>query len=199
MGRALFVIVLLHLSAATAQAADTLYVTDKLFLGLYPEPATGGASLATLVSGTPLQVLERTKLYVRVRIPDGTEGWVKSAYVVAEKPPRLMLTELEQQRDELRQQLQDVRKQLTSAQQALVRNDQQRSQLQSGREERVARLAQLESDNRALHQRLNATGMRVPLSWLIAAAAACLAFGLWGGYAWIDYRIRRRHGGFRLH
>ena len=35
-----------------------------------------------LVSGTALEVLERTSNYARVRTPDGQEGWVKSDYLV---------------------------------------------------------------------------------------------------------------------
>lgn len=199
MGRALIVLLAAFALPAVVHGQDTLYVTDKLLLGLYPKPEAAGNALATLVSGTPLQAIERGKYYTRVRTADGTEGWVKSAYLVTDKPPRLMLDELQAEKDALAQQLERARQRLATAQNNATSSDAQLRELQSGHEQRTAHLSQLESENRSLHQRLASEGNHVPVTWLIAAAIVCLALGLWGGYAWIDYRIRRRHGGFRIY
>lgn len=199
MGRALIVLLAAFALPAVGHGQDTLYVTDKLLLGLYPKPEATGEALATLVSGTPLQAIERGKYYTRVRTADGTEGWVKSAYLVTDKPPRLMLDELQAEKDALTQRLERTRQQLATAQDNATTSDAQLRQLESGQEQRTAKLSQLESENRSLHQRLASEGVHVPIAWLIAAAIFCLALGLWGGYAWVDYRIRRRHGGFRIY
>lgn len=196
MARALVFFAFLCTLPVLSQAQDTLYVTDKLFLGLYAKPEAGGESLATLVSGTPLQTLERGKYFTRVRTPDGSEGWVKSAYLVDEKPPRLMLEELQNANDKLTRQVDRVHRELEMATQTAARAS---TQLQAERDQRRVALGQLESENRTLQQRVDSQGIRVPLPWLVGAAVFCLAFGLWGGYAWIDYRIRRRHGGFRIY
>lgn len=199
MGRARFLFLLLLVIPFPGAAQDTLYVTDKLFLGLYPEADASGKALATLVSGTPLQILERAKYYTRVRTAEGTEGWVKSAYLVEEKPPRLLLEQLQAERDRLAEALSGAREQLQAAQQRATGATDKLRDLESGEAQRTAALSTLETENRSLRARLDQQGFQVPLSWLLAAAALCLLLGLWGGYAWIDYRIRRRHGGFRIY
>lgn len=199
MGRArhlLFAVVLLPICV---HAQETLYVTDKLFLGLYAEPEARGKAMDTLVSGTPLQIIERGKYFIRVRTADGKEGWVKSAYLVEEKPPRLLLDQLHTERDRLTQQLERARAQLTAAQQSATGANAELQKLQAVRSERNAALAQLQSENQSLRQRLSTRQRQVPLWWLIGAAAICLGLGLWGGFAWLDHRIRSRHGGFRIY
>lgn len=198
MGRLLTLALLLLCGPATGLAQDTRYVTDKLFLGLYPQADASEKAITTLVSGTPLTVLERSKYYTRVRTPEGTEGWVKSAYLVEEQPPRLLLDRLQAERDRLNQELETARGQLRIAQQKLAGSSQRLQQLETGHEQQRSALNQLESANRALRGRLDTESAQVPLSWSLGAAGVCLALGLWGGYAWLDHRIRRRHGGFRI-
>lgn len=199
MGRVALLLLTFIVLPASVFAQDTLYVTDKLFLGLYPKPEAGGDALTTLVSGTPLQVLERGKYYSRVRTAEGVEGWVKSAYLVEEKPPRQMLNELETQRDRLAAQLKQTQDELAQLREHAASADTQLQELQSGTRQRSAQLQRLQTENRSLQRRLDNKGISVPLRWSVGAAALCLLLGLWAGYAWIDFRIRRRHGGFRLH
>lgn len=183
----------------TTHGQDTLYVTDKLFLGLYPEAEADSKALATLVSGTPLQILERGKYFSRVRTQDGKEGWVKSAYLVEDKPPRLLLEQVQTEREQLAEALQSTRAQLQELQRNSADANAQAQQLEAGRAQRSAALQRLQSENQSLRAQLNQDSLQVPLTWLIGAAALCLLLGLWGGYAWLDLRIRRRHGGFRVY
>ncbi len=180
-------------------AQDTLYVTDKLILGLYAKPEANADSLATLVSGTPLQALERGKYFTRVRTPDGTEGWVKSAYLVEEKPPRLMLDEVQAANEQLKAQLQRTRRELDELKTASSDADTQLQKLRVSRDQRSTELERLQSQNLRLQQRVATQQQSVPLSWLIGTGVLALVLGAWAGYAWIDYRIRRRHGGFRIY
>ncbi len=198
--RVVVIVILAFFSLPVASwAQDTLYVTDKLILGLYAKPETSSESLSTLVSGTPLQTLERGKYFTRVRTPDGTEGWVKSAYLVEEKPPRLMLDEAQATNEQLKTQLQRTRGELDELKAASSHTDTQLQELQAARDQRSAELERLQSQNRQLQQRVATHHRSVPLNWLIATGALTLVLGVWAGYAWIDYRIRRRHGGFRIY
>src|SRR5690606_14220547 len=95
-------VLLLLLLGAAAARAETLYVTDMLRLGLHRASDTSDSPFTTLVSGTALEVLERTTYYARVRTPDGTEGWVKATYLVAEPPARARLHELEAEVERLK-------------------------------------------------------------------------------------------------
>src|SRR3970282_48196 len=76
-------------------AAETAYVTDILRLGLHRAEDTSDRPFDNLVSGTELEVLERVPNFARVRTAAGQEGWVKSAYLVGEKPAQARIAETE--------------------------------------------------------------------------------------------------------
>lgn len=81
-------IALLLTSFGMAATAETLYVDDTLRIGVRPEPDTHVASTTIVVSGTALEILEKKAGYSRVRTPSGQQGWVKSAYLTAQKASR---------------------------------------------------------------------------------------------------------------
>ena len=65
---------------------ETLYVTDRILLGVHQLPSEISPVLVTIPSGTPVTVLERSDEFIRVKLADGTEGWVSGAYLKTEKP-----------------------------------------------------------------------------------------------------------------
>ena len=91
MLRHLAVFMALTLLLSPAARAETVYITDNLRLGLHKLADTSDRPFRTLESGTELEVLERSRNYARVRVTDGTVGYVKSAYLVTDKPARLIL------------------------------------------------------------------------------------------------------------
>src|SRR5262245_60495077 len=113
--------IVLLLGVAAAASAETAYVTDSLRLGLYAEPDASGSPAQNLVSGTALEVLERTQGYARVRTPAGSEGWVKAAYLVDEKPAQLRVAELEAELATLRSDADRARAARVSAEDELHR------------------------------------------------------------------------------
>jgi len=86
-------------------AVNAAYITDKLVAGLYEEPKTDTEPLKALSTGTPLEVIERKDDFIKVRTPDGTVGWVESAYLTDEKPARSMLLEVQASNSTLKKQL----------------------------------------------------------------------------------------------
>ncbi len=65
--------------------AATKYVSDQLRITLRSGQGNQFEIIKTLHSGTKLKVLEETETgYTLVRLDDGTEGWVRSQYVVDE-------------------------------------------------------------------------------------------------------------------
>ena len=100
---------------AALAAADTVYVTDSLRLGLHAASDTSDRPFETLVSGAALEVLERATNYTRVRTSDGQEGWVKSAYLVEQKPAQLRVAELEAELAALRSEAASARTARASA------------------------------------------------------------------------------------
>ena len=85
----------LGLAQPALALGETMYVTDLLRLGIHQASDTSDRPFRTLVSGTRVEVLERSTNYALVRLDDGRQGWLKAAYLVADKPARLRLTEIE--------------------------------------------------------------------------------------------------------
>jgi hypothetical protein len=90
------------LAVAPGGRAATAYVTDELVLGVYAEPSTQGARLATLHSGASVDTLEQNGDATRVRLADGVIGWVKSAYLTTAEPATVRLKQLQDELDRAR-------------------------------------------------------------------------------------------------
>ena len=182
-----------------AAMADTAYVTDNLRLGLYESADTSGRPFRMLESGQAMEILTRDRNYANARMPDGEEGWVKSAYLVSEKPAKLIVAETIAERDALAAELEEMK--LAFATPAATIET-----LRSDAEDLATRLQAAESQNIELEQE-NAgySGIRdqykgsLPVNWVVAAIGICLVGGFLGGLWWVDRRSRIRHGGIRIY
>ncbi len=186
------------LAVATPASAETRYVTDILRLELTTEPGNGSEALQFLLSGAELEVLESQRYYARVQTLDGQTGWVKSGYLTDEKPAQARLQELERQRDALATQVGSLQSNLSAQADALseAQTGLQAAQATSARSR--AELAALREQHDALSLRAERFRYSVPLSWLLAITLATLIGGFVAGLAWLDWRHRMRHGGFRI-
>ncbi len=182
-----------------AAMADTAYVTDNLRLGLYESADTSGRPFRMLESGQAMEILTRDRNYANARMPDGDEGWVKSAYLVSEKPAKLIVAETIAERDALAAELEEMK--LAFATPAATIET-----LRSDAEDLATRLQAAESQIIELEQE-NAgySGIRdqykgsLPVNWVVAAIGICLVGGFLGGLWWVDRRSRIRHGGIRIY
>ncbi|HEY0940957.1 MAG TPA: TIGR04211 family SH3 domain-containing protein [Steroidobacter sp.] len=82
---------------ASAPVPQQRYVSDKLVLNVYSEPAQGSERVATIQTGDAVEELERSDKMVRVRLEDGREGWVGANYLVDDAPAIVRLRELQRQ------------------------------------------------------------------------------------------------------
>ncbi len=96
---------------APAHAAS-LFVTDKILLGIHQAPSEDSAILKSVSSGTELQVLQTEGNFTQVKAPDGTEGWVASSYLMSQKPAQVVLQQMRSQADKDRKDLAALRDQL---------------------------------------------------------------------------------------
>jgi hypothetical protein len=228
--RHLLLLLLLLLSSLASAA----HITDKLVVGLYPEPAAEGTPLQLLSSGTPLEVLDRRQGFAEVRLADDTRGWVEAGYVTDEKPAKAMLLETQARLRQMGLELAALRasaggdeppaalslppsareaelqQALAEAQQRLATLEQQLQQ-QAANGDAQQRLETLQGRVRAaLEDLADAQGLTLQAAagppagdffaryqvWIIGSAALVLGFA--AGIAYIDRRIRRRYGGFRI-
>jgi SH3 domain protein len=184
---------------AGGAGAETVYVTDSLRLGLHAASDTSDRPMENLVSGTPLEVLERNPNYARVRLADGREGWVKATFIVAEKPAAARVLELEAEIAGFEADAGGARTAQSAAEEELaaLRNELKAT---TGSAESVQEtIERLRSENSAHVQQLETYRHALPILWVLPAVAVALVAGFLAGLWWLDLSIRRRHGGFRVY
>ena len=184
---------------AAAATADTAYVTDSLRLGLHHADDTSDSPFQNLVSGAALEVLERRPNYARVRTADGDEGWVKTNYLVEQKPAVVRVAEVEAELATLRAEVDKARSARVSAEDEANRLGKQFAATSDSTEAVQDTLSRLKDENASYESRLETYRRSLPLPWVIAALVVTLVGGFLAGLWWLDALIRRRHGGFRVY
>ena len=86
MRPAVLACVLLLGLACAARAGQTFYVTDEVEITLRAGPGLDYKILTMLTTGTPLEKLEESEGWARVRTRDGQEGWVVARYLTGDLP-----------------------------------------------------------------------------------------------------------------
>lgn len=196
MTRIVIIISLLALSGLSH--AETVYVTDLLRLSVSDAPQPGGKKIMTLSSGDALTVLERQPGYIKVKAEDGQIGWAKAAYLVYDKPARLIVSQMATQLAGLQQQLTTAN---NSAQSANKQSEKIQGLLQTAEKDSIHYqnlLDQMKQQNQQYESSMAQFETCVPLTILLIAGFVCFLFGIYLSWYIIDYRLRKRHGGFRL-
>lgn len=180
-------------------AAETAYVTDNLRLGLHQAADTSDRSFRTLDSGQELEILSRDRNYAHVALPDGTRGYVKAAYLVDEKPAKLIVAQTQAEVDRLQAEIEELRRQFAGPAATIGALEQEVSTLSAQLESQSAEIAELTEDNTDLRKRQSQMQYSLPLVWVAGATAVCLIGGFLLGLWWVDKRSRARHGGIRIY
>jgi len=191
-------LVCLSLSPALA-IADTAYVTDNLRLGLYEAEDTSGRAFRMLDSGQAMEILSRDRNYANVRLPDGAEGWVKAAYLVADKPAKLIVAETMAERDALRAELEETKRAFAGPAATIEGLKDEAASLTEQLASAETNVADLEAENASIQGLKERYKGSMPLSWVAAATLVCLIIGILLGLWWSDRRSRMRHGGIRIY
>ena len=180
-------------------AAETAYVTDNLRLGLHQAADTSDRAFRTLESGQELEILSRNRNYAHVQLPEGAQGYVKAAYLVFEKPAKLIVNETQAERDGLATELEELRQQFARPAATIAALEQQAAELKTQLDDSEARAAELDEQNSNLRGRQEQFKYSLPLIWVGGAIAVCLLGGFLLGLWWVDHRSRQRHGGIRIY
>jgi SH3 domain protein len=196
--RLLLSLAVLVLMLATAVAgAQARYISDEFFVPFRTGPSTQNAITRNLPSGTRVDVVEeRADIgYARVRLQDGTDGWVQTQYLQAEPVAEARLEtatrELDALRDRARvleQRVMDLESELASTGRALneaeTRSEQAGAELADVRSASSAALetraenqnlertvAELTAAAEAANLRIDELGRRERQNWFIIGAA----------------------------
>jgi SH3 domain protein len=180
-------------------AAETGYVTDRLMLGLHQAEDTSDRPFRSLESGTEFEILSRDRLYAHVRLADGTEGYVKAAYVVYEPPAKLIVNQTQAELERVTTELKEAKAAFAEPAAVIDSLKEETAALQSDLEAARERVENLEEDNEKYQSRAERYQYSLPYTWVGGAIAVCLIAGFFGGLWWVDHRSRKRHGGIRIY
>jgi hypothetical protein len=191
--------ILLMLGVFSAAQAETVYVAERIRIGLRAEVVETSAVVKTVETGTPLEVIERFDKLARVRDPQGTEGWIEARYLSPEPPARLQLTRLQEDLAKSRTQATEAQAQLKKAQSTLAEQA-----------ERIKELEKLAADKPPAPVAPVAPKVPPPVTpaaantgsgfsylWL-GISFAMLGIGFAAGVRWLRESIRKRSGGMYL-
>jgi len=172
--------------------AETAYVTDRISVGIRADVAGEGPVVKQLVSGTAVEVLERTIGYVRVRDSSGAEGWMADRYLSAEQPARQLLEGARRELGKARSQMTTLTNELEQARQELAARE---NELAQEKDKSVAATRKSEETAAAAAaERGRDASFGFSLLWL-GLSFAMLIIGFVGGIIWLREQTRRKLGG----
>lgn len=114
-----FAVCVLSLTVFSGWAlADTRYVADQLIITLREGMGNEYRVLRSLKTDTPMEVLEEQGRYLRVRLDDGTEGYVLKQYISSKRPKSQRIEELRAEVERLTSEVKEQADVLAEAEQA---------------------------------------------------------------------------------
>ena len=192
------VIVVLALLPVIA-VAETAYITDNLRLGLHQRADTSDRAFRMLESGQELEIISRDRNYANVQLPDGARGYVKAAYLVAEKPAKLIVAETAAERDALRTELEETKQAFAGPAATIQGLKDEVAGLNSKLSDASEEISDLKKENASIQGLKERYKGSLPLTWVAAAIGVCLVGGFLLGLWWVDRSSRKRHGGIRIY
>ncbi len=201
----IFILLVLVFFPAGLSAQETRYVTDRLSLGLFENEKASGKRITTLDSGASLEVLEQIRSFAKVRTVEGDVGWVKSAFLVAEKPAIVKVSELESEYQKQALKLDECRasqteppidttQKINTLEKAL---DSKEKQLKNART-RIDRLVQQISKPKEKLDGYEYWLSSYSFLWYLVGAIAIFITGVFIGIHIVNNRLRKRLYGFKL-
>jgi len=99
--------------------AKTQYVSDQLIINMREGKGNEYKIIKMLTAGTPLEIIEESQQYLKVRTQNGQEGWVLKQYITLETPKKEIIAGLEKEIARLKTKLENYQKDKDSLQDEL--------------------------------------------------------------------------------
>ena len=261
----IIIFITLFISISTQVFAEKRYVTDRILLGIHTEADETSTLVKSIPSGTEFEVLEKTEGFFKIKLTDGTEGWVSSGFVMKETPSTRKYDVLAHQYEQTTQELDKLKVDFAKKDKELqIRRDQVSNATTTIKELKKRKggtvivdpemenklaaavkevetlklkivelekkpepkmdidqkqifneLKDVKEQNDVMKTRIDVSlallkGERIPTAeelasirpkfptWYWSLLVIILLVGVIAGYFIMDYRFRRRHGGFRI-
>jgi len=202
-----------------AVMAQTVYITDTLYIGLRAGKADDAATIKTLKTGVQLELLSPSEgEFSHVRTPQGDEGWIRNRYLSQQPVAQLKLAQTEDklarviaENGQLKLDILEARRRVDETEKELSRLSAETPRLAPGTEpdqvvaapapapiDNTAELAKLRTENAELVRQLSevrpardAARDSVNRDWFAVGGAVALA-GLLVGLVVPNMGLRRR-------
>lgn len=199
------VLALALLSICSTARAETLYVAERMLVGLHVEAMDTSPVAHTVETGKPLEVLQRQGSFVQVRDPQGTEGWIEARYLTPDAPARLQLVKLQNDVTRSQAQAAEARTELKKAQATVTEQTAKIKQLEQAARDAAEKAAAApppapapkQATAPAVEKFPKQAGFTVSYLWL-GISFAMLGIGFGAGVKWLRESIRKRSGGMYL-
>ncbi|MCR4346336.1 MAG: TIGR04211 family SH3 domain-containing protein [Sulfuricaulis sp.] len=192
---------LVLLGIFSAAQAETVYIAERIRIGLRAEMDEASPVVKTVETGTLLEVVERVDKFARVRDPQGTEGWIEARYLTPDPPARLQLTKLQEDLAKSRTQATEAQTQLKKAQATIGEQADRIKELEKNLSEKPASApvpaAAATTKKPPVNQTTTDAGFLFSYLWL-GISFAMLGIGFAAGIRWLRESIRKRSGGMYL-
>lgn len=99
--------------------AETQYVSDQRIITMRTGQGNEYKIIEMLKTGTPLEIIEESEQYLKVRTKSGSEGWVLKQYITRETPKPEIIAGLEKEIDRLNTKIEQYKKDKESLQDEL--------------------------------------------------------------------------------
>jgi SH3 domain protein len=106
----LFIVCILLSVSVRVIYADRRYVSDMLLITLRAGEGREYRVIKTLKTDTPVEVLEESEEYLRVRTDEGEEGWVAKQYISSEVPKSVIIRGLKKETSTLNARIEELEK-----------------------------------------------------------------------------------------
>ena len=214
-------LILINLSLIVSlHAQEFAYVTDSLQLRVYVSADASSEVLQTIDSGDSIEVFATENGFSKVTTYDGTEGWVKSAFLVEEPPAKLLYYSVGEKNKELEAEIETLKNNLQNATEASSESTQVNTNEKDANliNELKAQLEQHQQSNQALQNQLDENNANITtqterstnaspavsldkaknMKWLYTGSAVFLLLGLLLGVKISTWRMRKRLHGFSI-
>ncbi|MCR4302494.1 MAG: TIGR04211 family SH3 domain-containing protein [Sulfuricaulis sp.] len=191
---------LVLLGTVFAARAETVYIAERIRIGLRAEIPETSAIVKTVETGTPLEIIERFDKLTRVRDSQGAEGWIETRYLSTEPPARLQHTRLQDELATSRTQVNEAQAQLKKAQTTIAEQAGKIKELEKNLAEKPTPApppAAVADKSPLVKPGTTDTGFRISYLWL-GISFAMLGIGFAAGIRWLRESIRKRSGGMYL-
>jgi SH3 domain protein len=149
----LLMAMVLAVLTAGVSFAETIYVGDRLVVGVREIPDNTAPSIGTLKSDDGVELLEEGDLFFRVRTEDGTEGYIKKQYLTKTRPKVLVIADLEKQLARQKKAVADLKASMSSSESDLQKDQ---TELKNSIEEFKQQLSEKEKQLAASDKQLAA-------------------------------------------